>query len=343
MKAIVLASVLALGILWRREEHSKSNAEPSKEIAMLAALPCKFARSIPLEYFNLSPSRVPRSSAMFCGRAELGTVVAESLFHIGPHGEYRFSYFKPRTASPEEFVVYLTGGPRETVTGPAEAFTKSTIYGIVEVSGAGVIAPDYLGTRLRSRYPSSDLQPAGMEIASLILDIHEAHPNAQISLVGQSIGALVAVEVLKHIQVPTVLVSPPLASIQYLVQPGNSDLNVDAAFNPARFARTRTVTGDFEWVTTTQGDQIKAFMGPDFKTSLSESLQRLPEGRRECLALVVGRLDRRIGLAKLPEVRSVLGSRRVTVLPYMQHRALTAKDATKLGAVIRDVTPKVCS
>lgn len=314
---------------------------PSREISALLSRPCEL-RSDGLTtidmYFH------PQIREPDCGYVEAEGWRIESLFRTGPYGEYRFAYITSRLANPEHFILYLAGGPRQQAVG----FSRNPLNSLPAVRLAAdlrtaVIAPDYLGTAFRSRYPEADVPAAAEEMVELITRLRTIHPNARVTVVSVSAGALVALRMLHSAAIPTVLVVPSPESLErLLLQPAGTDLPANAATRTSRFYRLLSDSPDRQLVAATMFDQMRAFAGEDFGKSLSELISAVPAHNRSCLSIVYATADRRVRNAELVTVREAHPVIPVVAVEGLGHAPRNAGEAELLTDAITSAIPTSC-
>jgi pimeloyl-ACP methyl ester carboxylesterase len=210
--------------------------------------------------------------------------------------------------------------------------------------GAGVLAPAYLGTWTRSRFPGADVDLAAEEVRSLIERLRSIHPQAEISVVAASAGSLVALRVLTRIAVPTVLVSPSPTSLQDLIaDPRDTDVPSEARHQIVRFYRYRPGTQHLEAASASAEVEVAAFAGNHYASSLADFIADLPPRRPRCLAIVYGREDRRVRVSRLSEVRAHYPTIPVVPVAGMGHAQANERQADELARIVLETMPRQCS
>jgi len=331
---------MAVAVVALRRDGDETALTPSAEIAALVDRPCSYERYSIHIYNTYYDPRFYHE----CGALTHRGLRIENFLHRGPHGRYRVTYVKRVDEAIERFVVYIVGGPRlPTTMLPRPDFEGEPTVAFAARSGTAVLAPEYLGTLARSFFPRADVPSAADEILALIADIRGIHPRAEVLVVASSAGSLVALEMLRRRAVPAVLVTPLVDDVGSLVRRiAETDLSADAATRPVQFFRYRPGSEQVEQVTATGAEQIMAFAGDDARRDLSELIARIPPERRACLAVVYGEIDRRVLIARMPEVAARFPTIRMVAVPGMGHGPADGRQAATLAQTVERVTPRHC-
>lgn len=322
-----------------KTENAALDPQPASEVRALVEEGCEFAAvSRSLFYALWHPGNENR----FCGFFVHEGVRVERFFGSGPHGRYRIVYLKLSSQTVERLIIFVAGGPREVSTGfGRRPFNSDAVVGLARQPGAGVVVPDYLGTAFRSLYPASDVEAAADEILDLVRRLRVAHPRREVVVAAASAGSLVALEVLRHEQVPVTISFPAFNSFKDAVErPQLAGFPADVATRISRFYRYNEQRTGVELVTTTFGDQLRAFAGVLYNADLRELVARIPPAHRSCLAVIYGTKDARTHVWRAAEFQLHHPSVPVTALDGMGHGPATEAEAALWGKTVQEATPR---
>lgn len=312
----------------------------SPDVVAFGALDCRTIKgNIYSSMFYFARSEVENT----CLVAEERDLILESFFRLGIIGEYRVVYTKLLNQPIEGFAILLRGGPRSYSFNTDKRFYSELVYALPSTANFGVLAPDYMGTQFRSVYPNSDLAIAATEIIQLSAAIEALHSDLSRVIVAESAGAFVALQMLKDVPVPTVLISPLVTSFDdLLTDPSGTDLESSDPEKLRSFYRYVPGTTRREKVSVPADDQIRAFAGAVYGKDLATLINELPKSRRACLAIIFGSEDKRVKIWKVPEFRAKVPDIPIRMIEGMGHGPESPEEAAVLARTVREMMPTSC-
>jgi pimeloyl-ACP methyl ester carboxylesterase len=241
-----------------------------------------------------------------CAYAATREAIVSSEFIPGPFGNVPVLAMRARRgngASPRLILLELVGGPGGSIY-PRIERSELTRY-LLRRANEGVITLSvaYFGTKERSLFPQSDLEPAMQEIAGLVSVLRRRYPTSKVAVVGASLGGYLAVRLAGRLpDLPVLAISP-------LVAAPRARLRVDLLHNPylTKFAyrpqrRYRLNAAGAVFVKEELVPIVQAlghFFGPDFDAPLSE----VAEGNGDNLTILYSPADNRIGVEAIPPLK----------------------------------------
>lgn len=132
-----------------------------------------------------------------------------------PYAEIPALLVLPTKREYTRLLIVLPGGPGGSFLYAADAPSNDLMFNLVD-RGYALLFLGYAGTRLRSSYPKEDLPPASAQLLSYTRRLYK--PSTQtVAILAVSAAAPLAVSMAAQVDLPIVLLSPPLRNPKYLV------------------------------------------------------------------------------------------------------------------------------
>lgn len=295
-----------------------SPAPPADLIARAAGQPCT-----PLEADSLLTfSIVIGANGAKCSVYTLGPVVYASARYESPHGTIPLLLIRSAGAPDRGIIVYLPGGPGGGLLPQAEQSPTTTMLTNLAEQGFTVVGLGYSGSVYSSVGGSgTDLDRASRQTEDYLKYLRGAGAKVR-AVLGVSAGAHVALGTRSAPTVPIILLSPAVQSPESLVQRMKQKREGLAYYS-------RTVRGGI-----TEETRTADFFGQSYSRDLAASLIASGPPMGECLSVLIGSEDDRVGLDGIDRLESRIPTLRVRLIASLGHGPRSEPEAKKLAALL---------